>query len=204
MARQRAQDDETPDMTGLSELAQAILTGNERIAEEMRAERAARSKHEEKIVNRLGRYKENPDGSPKRSVFNLRGQRDYPLPALKCRLFAPHPIDPDPEISGMTREEIELVNLLEPGEYRFTLNDQSMTTMVLSAVKNKATGKVEQMRVETPAFDREMFKQMPPMRAWLREVLSQHPDDIPARADAVLTMKQEKDLIAKGELEVAV
>jgi hypothetical protein len=136
-------------------------------------------------------------------VFNLRGQRDYPLPALKCRIFAPHPIDPDSEISGMTREEIELANLLEPGVYRFTLNDQSQTEMTISAVKNKATGAMEQMRVETPAFGKEMFRQMPPMVHWMREVLAQHAGDIPEKAEAVLTMKREKELIAKGELAVA-
>ena len=193
MARQK-QDDETNDVVG----------GFSALVQELRADREARSKHEEKVVNRLGKFKENPDGSPKRSVFNLRGQRDYPLPELKCRLFAPHPIDRDPEVSGMTREEIELVNLLEPGEYRFTLTDQSQTTMTISAVKNKATGVVEQMRVETPAFDREMFKQMPPMTRWLREVLAQHPAEIAEQADAVMTMAQEKKGIAAGEIAVAV
>lgn len=194
MAREKQTDVETDDLKG----------GLVALVQELREGREQRSKHDEKIVNRLGKFKENPDGSPKRSVFNLRGQRDYPLPRLKARFFCPHPIDQDPEISGATREEIELLNLLEAGEYRFTLTDQSQTTMMISAVKNKATGMVEQMRVETPAFDREMFKQMPPMAKWLREVLAQHPEPIAEQAEAVLTMKAEKQAIAAGDIAVAV
>lgn len=199
MAREQ-KSDETP----AADVANATIAGFQALVSELKADREQRTKHEEKIVTRLGKYKENPDGSPKRSEFNQRGQRDYPLPPLKCRFFAPHPIDPDPEISGMTREEIELANLLQPGEYRITLNDNSQTAMTIEATMNKATGAVEQMRAVSPAFDREMFKQMPPLVRWLREVLAQHPEAIAAQADEVLTMAKEKALIASGELAVAI
>jgi len=186
------------------DLAAATMAGFEALVQELKAQRAQSQQHEKEVINRLGRYKENPEGSPKISVFNQRGQRDYPLPQLKCRVFAPHPLDRDPEISGLTREEIELVNLLEPGEYRITLNDQSQTALTVQTVKNAATGAIEQMRIVTPAFDREKFKTMPPMATWLREVLAQHPEPIAEAASQVLTMKQEQALIAKGALAVAV
>ena len=146
----------------------------------------------------------SPDNlvTPGKNYQNPRG-REFPLPRLKCEFFAPHTIHP--EYHGLDREEIELFNLLEPGHYRYTKTDGSEEPLVVTGQNNEQTGKLERLRLKCEQFSKDMKGQrFPGMRQVLREILAQHPGDIPEKAKAVLSMKDERALIAKGELPVTV
>lgn len=141
---------------------------------------------------------QNPSNvvSTGRSAFNPRGNKldDYQMPELKCEIHAPHPLHP--AYHGLDREEVELFNLLEPGEYRITLTDDSMAKMTVKAIRNDVTGRIEKMRIESGWTDEHKGK-YPGARVWLREILG-------AKANGVMTMKQELSLIEAGELSVSV
>jgi len=130
------------------------------------------------------------------SVFNPRGERTYPMPRLKCEILAPWPISPNGH--NCTREEVELFNLLEPGLYAITLNDDAPAKMEVSARRNEATGVIEEMTLKpNPPWNNEHRNRFRSMPLILREILGE-------RAVHVLTMRQEKAGIATGELAVSV
>lgn len=130
------------------------------------------------------------------SAFNPRGERSFAMPRLKCQVHAPWLIDPNTH--GCTREEVELFNLLEPGVYPFELNDGTMAEMQITTVMNKATGAVEKMFLHpTPNWNEEHRQKFKAMTVILREILGD-------KATGVLSMKQEKTQIAKGDLAVSV
>lgn len=87
---------------------------------------------------------------PHISAFNPRGQKDYPMPELKCEIHAPWQIKPG--IHGLDREEVELFNLLEPGIYPIELTDGSRRVVSVVGSTNTITGKLEQM-VLAGAYD---------------------------------------------------
>ena len=131
---------------------------------------------------------------------NLRG-RDYPLPRLKCVMWAPHVIHP--EYHCLDREELELFNLVEPGHYVYTKTDGETEPLAVVARMNERTGKLERLKFECDQFNRDFRGQrLPGMRIVLREILEQHAGDIPERAKAVMTMREERRKIASGELAV--
>ncbi len=130
------------------------------------------------------------------SVFNPRGERSYPMPKLKCEVWAPHKTDQGSH--GWTREEVELLNLLEPGTYAFELNDNTPAKMDVIGVTNDISGAIERLTLSpTPPFNGEHHRRFKGMAIMLREMLGE-------KAAHVLTMKQEKTKIATGELAVSV
>ncbi len=142
---------------------------------------------------------------PKISAFNPRGEKDFPMPRLKCEIFAPWKMTP--EIHSLDREEVELFNLLEPGEYpNIHRMDQSEITVCVVAVRNSETGQLERLSLMGPKdeqgqhgslFPKEQKQNFPPLRQLLRELLGE-------KADSVQTMKAEIAQIARGELPVSV
>jgi hypothetical protein len=130
------------------------------------------------------------------SVFNPRGEKDHQMPRLKCDIYAPWKIDR--QHHGCTREEVELFNLLEPGEYPFELNDGAAAKMQVIAHKNDATGAIEELHLlPTPPWNQEHKQRFPAMTVMLRDILGEP-------AEAIVTMKREKAQIARGELSVSV
>jgi hypothetical protein len=130
-----------------------------------------------------------------RSAFNPRGEKDYPMPRLKCEVFAPHPIQPNSH--GCTREEVELFNLLEQGSYPIKLNDDADCIVAVTTIVNKATGTVEQMHLTPdPSWSNENRQRFPSTALMLREMLGE-------KAKHVVTMKAEKAQIANGTLAVS-
>jgi hypothetical protein len=63
----------------------------------------------QKEQSRQTRRRSNQAGAL-RSPFNPRGDKDFPMPQLKCEMWIPYKIT-DPHQGGLTREEVELLNL---------------------------------------------------------------------------------------------
>lgn len=130
------------------------------------------------------------------SPFNPRGEREFPMPRLKCEMFAPWKMDPNSH--GQTREEVELLNMLEPGDYTITMNDDSTLAICIVGTRNHATGKLERLEFkrkndqglpEGSPFNNDNKQQFRSLAIILREILGD-------KAEDVLTMKQEKARIA--------
>jgi hypothetical protein len=147
--------------------------------------------------------------SHERNYQNPRG-KDYPMPALKAQIWAPHVIHP--AYHGLDREEVELFNLVvdgaiaregKTGYFTYTKTDGEEEPMTVESVINETTGKVEKIRLTCRQFEKEFKAQrFPGMRACLREILEQHDGDIAERTRRVMTMKRERQLIENGELSV--
>lgn len=131
-----------------------------------------------------------------RSPFNPRGEKSFPMPRLKCEIYAPWKQEPNHH--NLTREEVELFNLLDPGEYEFELNDGSPARMTVVGDKNAATGVIEKLRLTPePMWNNEHKGRFRSMAETLRQMLGD-------RATPVRSMKREQALIADGQLAVSV
>jgi len=125
---------------------------------------------------------------PEISEFNLRGDKDFARPPLKCEMHTPwfRPWDQ----SSLTREEVELLNLLEPGEYTLKRNDG---TKVIVQVEGKyALGdstKLERLTIAHPsAFGNAEHARMKSLPDTLRSMLGR-------KAKDVITMEEEEGYI---------
>ena len=137
------------------------------------------------------------DSGPARSVFNPRGQKDYPMPELKCEVTMG--FQQKPGLHGLDREEVELLNLLQPGQYPITLNDDSEVIVCVVARSNRATNVIESMTLSGPLdpdtgqytalFTQSNKQQFPALRVMLRDMLG-------AAAVPVMTMKAEREAVA--------
>lgn len=117
---------------------------------------------------------------PNISVYNPRGEKDFPMPDLKCEINAPFPLRPNGQ-HGLDREEVELFNLTMPGTYMVELNDGSLQPLLITGRVNKATGHVASMRWSgpldedtghpTPLFTAETRQRFPSLRVLLRQIL---------------------------------
>lgn len=131
---------------------------------------------------------------PNISPYNWRGEKDYPMPKLKCEINAPFPLLP--ELHSLTREEVELFNLLVPGTYRIELVDGSTQIVNVVGTRNQISGKLEVMGLfgeedpehrgrYNPLFTHFNKQQFPALTKMLREMVGEP-------ADAVMTMAEEK------------
>lgn len=171
--------------------ANAILEGIRLIAQQMQADRAAQPLLQAQAFEKV----QNPSNRVATgcSVFNPRGEKldDWQMPALKCEIHAPWVIHP--AYHGLDREEVELFNLLEPGEYSIELVDGSSTKLRVVGQRNDVTGAIEKLRIDTTTWNEEHKGKLPAMRAILRQILGE-------QAAGVLTMRQEVAQIQTGEL----
>jgi hypothetical protein len=149
-----------------------------------------------------------------RSVFNRRGillgdKEDGPrkMP-LKCVMMIPYLA----EWESCTREEVDLLNLLEAGEYRLSLIDKSRVKIGIK-VDYKLDGRtpsrlllnaISEDGSQGTAFNKDNFRNMPPLTDMLRQLLRQHSPDVRAAAAAVMTDEEEEALIECGHLTVSV
>lgn len=176
--------------TALARVSESQIEGSKLIAEETR--RAHRPSNE--VV-------------PKISVFNRRGEN---LPAnttgpikqkLKCLMMIPWLV----EWESCTREEVDLLNLLEVGEYTLKRTDNSKVRVTVN-IEYKADAITPSRLVLThdTAFNNDNFRLMPAFADLLRQLLRQHDRAIADAARAVLTDEEEEALIEAGELSVSV
>lgn len=186
--------DPTTANAALSPETAAIIEGFKGIADELKQSRLdAPDLHARAMKKAV--YPSNV-AAPGISAFNQRGQKDYPLPELKCEIRAPHQIHP--AYHGLDREEVELFNLLEPGEYQIDLNDGTPGRVIVRGRYNDVTEKLERLDIDTfPRWTNEHKSLFPAMRTMLRTMLGE-------TASGVLSMGQERRLIEAKELPVSI
>ena len=127
---------------------------------------------------------------PNISSFNPRGDKDFPRPALKCPMLIPWPV----EAEAHTREELELLNLLEPGEFMITRTDRSKVKLTVNIARKLDSEEPSQLAVNhETAFNNDNHKQMP--HDWIRQLAMANPKTRAAAAN-VITMDEEVALIA--------
>lgn len=126
------------------------------------------------------------------SVFNLRGDKDFPRPPLRCDYFLPWPIRPS-AAEELTREEIELLNLIEPGEHTVVRADRTKVKITVR-IDRKFDSDVPSRVVfhHDTAFNNDYHQLMP--HDWIRQMLYSNPKTKMA-AMGVLTMEEEEALI---------
>jgi len=107
---------------------------------------------------------------PAVSVFNPLGDRDHARPPLRClfTLFDGIPIDGTTE----TREEIDLFNQLQPGDYSVTRSDGSRMPFLVREHRNDL-GVLQRVNISFPYRDEADRQGLMPMVFWLREVVAQ-------------------------------
>jgi hypothetical protein len=181
---QRPAESQDPDMM-------AKLTGAmERIAS------ATTEAAEKTVLESKRAFRPSNEVSPNRSVFHPRGRAL--TPDLKCRMAVPWPVSGDTE----TREEVQLLNLLEQGEYRVRRPDGSAYVERVTA-KTDLNGKLSDLNITNEtAFNNDNYKTAPGLVDRLRQMLKQHPKPIREQAAAVLSMDEEQALIDSHELSV--
>lgn len=117
--------------------------------------------------------------TPKISAFNPRGEKDNPMPELKCEINHPYPSRP--HLHGLTREEVELWNLMVPGAYMVELNDGTLQPVLVTGAINRATGETMSMTMggpidedtgqPTPLFTDENKQRFPSIATYTRQML---------------------------------
>lgn len=137
------------------------------------------------------------------SVFDRRGAtlEGYVKPKLKCRMDIPWSLRDE----ELTREEVQLFNLLEGGEYVVKRNDGSKVQMTV-AIKygvDQITPSHLVMNHET-AFNNDHKNLMPSLADMARQMLRQHSPAVYKLSTAVMSDEEEEALIECGELAVSV
>ena len=131
---------------------------------------------------------------PNLSAFNPRGDKDFPRPHLKCQMLIPWPVEEE----AHTREEIELLNLLEPGEFMITRGDRSKVKLTVTIARKLDSEEPSQLAINhETAFNNDNHKQMP--HDWIRQLALANPKTHQAAVN-VLTMDEEIALIAAHKL----
>lgn len=174
--------------SALERVAESQMLGSQLIASETR--RAHRPSNE--VV-------------PNISVFNRRGtmlpESVYKKPPLKCLMMIPWLV----EWESITREEVELLNLLQPGDY--TLKRTDLSKINVEVKVDYKTDRVTPSRLimnHETGFNNDNFRLMPALTELLRQILKQHTDiDIRQRAAMVMSDEEEEALIEAGRLEIS-
>lgn len=134
--------------------------------------------------------------APNISVYNPRGEKDFPKPPLKCRMLLPWDAEPE----SLTREEVELLNLLRPGEYIVRRNDSTKVKITVRAIYKLDSDDLDILLMNhDTAFNNDNHSLIPPFSELLRQILKQNPKTRTS-ADQVLTMDEEEALILAGKL----
>lgn len=172
--------------SALERVSEASLEGSKLIADETR--RAHRPSNE--VV-------------PQISVFNRRGVlvEGYEKPKLRCTMMIPWLA----ENEMSTREEVELLNLLEAGEYTLKRTDNTKVRVSVE-MTYRVDGKTPSRLLLThdTAFNNDHFTLIPPLPDMLRQLLKQHRGEVRRAAAEILTDEEEEALIEAGQLTVSV
>lgn len=150
-----------------------------------------------------------------RSVFNRRGvllDEQYPeghagiegvdpiKPPLKCIMLLPWLA----EWESLTREEVELLNLIEPGTYTVKRVDNSKVKIDV-AMEFKVDGRTPSRLVinHETAYNNDNQRLWPSITEWARQILKQHGPEISRMAAGVMSDEEEEALIEAGDLMVS-
>ena len=130
---------------------------------------AALSKGVEALISaEAARPRENPQ-FPGKSALNPLGDHAHPRPELKCRMFW---VGYKLSKEGLTHEEIELLNRVQPGEYRVTKSHGRSIPFTVAA-RLGTDGRLEQMTFHFPCKSTEDRHDHNSMTAYLREILGE-------------------------------
>lgn len=180
--------------TAVMRLADASITGSKIVAEsQIKAMRPSNEVVPEiSVFNRRGRDPKAEGMDPKLHLATIK-------PPLKCDMFFPWVL----EWESLTREEVQLLNLLEEGAYTVKLADRSKVTMTVDIKWNEANTKPSKLFVNhETAFNQANYRNVPPLTEILRQMLKQHDPDVRARSAAVLMDEEEEALIEVGQITV--
>lgn len=193
--------------TGSEELMVRLTSALERVS-------AAQLQGAELIASETRRaHRPSNEVTPRISVFNRRGVLlppgvDGPTkPPLRCVMMIPWLV----EWESCTREEVELLNLLEQGEYRLTLSDKSKV-MIGVKIDYKLDGitpgrlilnSLSQDGSPGTAFNKDNFRNVLPLPDMLRQLLRRHKPEVAARAASIMSDEEEEALIEAGQLVVS-
>lgn len=132
------------------------------------------------------------------SVFNRQGKKGNKKPPLKCLMMVPWFL----EWESCTREEVELANLLEPGDYIIKRIDNSKIRVdVKIDYKVDAVTPSRLLLTHETAFNNENRGLMPSLADIFRQVCRQNPAT-KERAAAVMSDEEEEALIEAGSIIV--
>jgi hypothetical protein len=192
---------ETPDVTAqLLAVQDKLATAMERVAD------ATKTGAELQASETRRAHRPSNEVIPGISVFNRRGltlpddATGPRKPPLKCLMLLPWIA----EWESLTREEVELLNLLQPGEYVVKRIDNSKVRVVVQ-VELKVDGHTPSRLLLTheTAFNNDNFRLAPGLADMMRQILRQHAPDIRAQAAAIMSDEEEEALIEAGELTTA-
>lgn len=144
---------------------------------------------------------QQPDNrfAPGISVYNPQGDLQYPRPKLKCPMFIPW----EAEEESATFEEIELLNLLESGDYSVKRNDETRVPVTVKISMNN-NGKADRLLMNSEtSFNDDNHWMMPGLTVILRQILATRPHTKLAAAK-ILTMDERMDMVMSGELPCSV
>lgn len=132
---------------------------------------------------------------PDASVFNPRGQKDFPMPPLAFDVLAPWPSSKG-NYHPFTSEEVQLLNRVKLGECLLDLNDESQVRCNIIGTVNTSTGKTERIAFMGPRdpdsnsyqtlFSKERWRSFYSMTRILHQVLDQQKTDY----SDIMTMKE--------------
>lgn len=143
---------------------------------------------------------QQPDNkiAPGISDLNPQGDLEFPRPRLKCEMFIPW----EAEQEGLTWEEIELLNLLEEGEYAIKRND-GVKVGVKVQIQFNLNGKPNRLLMNSEnSFNDENHWMMPTLVSILRQILASRPHTKVAAAQ-VVTMDERVQMVETGELAIS-
>lgn len=168
-----------------------IATAMMAMAEAMRGFGSAQKEGANTIAD-MQRRVQMPENrfAPMISAYNLRGEREFPRPALRC----PTLLEGIPfEAEVCTREEIELLNLLEPCEVIIRRNDDTGVKVLVSAEMHLDSNQPSKIKIQHgTAFNNDQHKQM--AKDWIRQIVEANPRTRD-QGKMVLTMREEAALI---------
>lgn len=151
----------------LAGLQQLLQTQQDR--EKSRTDRedldTAEARKSGRHVGATGAYENN--FPPAISALNPLGDRDHPRPDLKCDIIWVGYKMPK---EALSRTEIELLNALEPGEYRVTKADGKRIPFTVQG-KVGFDGRLERLTIHFPCKNTEDRQNHLSMSAYLLEVL---------------------------------
>jgi hypothetical protein len=190
-------------LEGMRSAPQSNSEITERLAEALERVSSAQTEGAKLIAAETRRaHRPSNEVVPQRSVLNLQGERDFPKPKLKCVMMIPWLVDQD----SVTREEVQLLNLLQPGEY--VVSKMDGTKVKVSVRIDYGLDEITPSRLlmnNETAFNNDNQRWVPPLAMMLRQMLGQHKDSsIVASSRAVLTMDEEAALIEAEKLPVSV
>ena len=127
--------------------------------------------------------------------MNPQGDKDFKRPVpIYGKIRIPYEAEPE----DFTYEELELVNLVEPGEYRVTMNDRSKVLLTVVIHRNEHTQAPEILEFVSPmGYAADRRHGMPPFADMLREMLGD-------KARQVATMEERRRWVEQKKVPVSV